>query len=416
MPEGRTQAPPQGGRVWPRIPLGELSEITAGLTLGSEPTGDSSVVLPYLRVANVQDGHLDLSEVKTVRVLRSQIDRYRLFRGDVLLTEGGDFDKVGRGAVWNGQIPLCLHQNHIFRVRCDARRLLSGYLAAYVRSYRAKQYFLGVAKRTTTIASIDLPQLQRMPIPLPSLNDQQSIVELLNVVDKEAALVKQVLVKLRSIEWGTLSDLITAGVRDIPQNGWVWRRVEEIGEVQLGRQRSPAHDAGPWMGPYLRVANVMDGYIDYSDVLRMNFMPNERTTYELRHGDILLNEGQTLELVGRSAIFDGPPQMFFQNTLIRFRPRFTLPEFARAVFKYWLETGEFTKVAKQTTSIAHLGADRFAAMRFPLAPRKEEQRIVNVLSALADRVRAEQSRLAKLDLMKEGLMEDLLTGKVRIPQ
>src|ERR1700744_4774868 len=131
--------------------------------------------------------------------------------------------------------------------------------------------------------------------------------------------------------------------------GWEYKRVDQVGEVQLGRQRSPAMLFGPWMRPYLRVANVLDGYIDYSDVLEMNFNPTEAQIFELVPGDILINEGQALDLVGRCAIFNGPPGMCFQNTLLRFRGHTVLPGFAAAVFKYWLDHGVFRRQSRQTT-------------------------------------------------------------------
>ncbi len=150
---------------------------------------------------------------------------------------------------------------------------------------------------------------------------------------------------------------------------------DQVGDVQLGRQRSPAMMTGPYMRPYLRVANVLDGYIDYSDVLEMNFAPHEAETFGLLPGDILLNEGQDLDLVGRCAIFDGPSGMCFQNTQLRFRPRIVSTKFAAAVFKYWLDRGEFRKLTRQTTSIAHIGAGQFSGMLFPLAPLHEQYMI-----------------------------------------
>src|SRR5690606_4567437 len=99
-----------------RLPLHEVAEVRTGLAKGKANLKDP-VELPYLRVANVQDGHIDLTQVKFILVERSQIERYSLRTGDILMTEGGDFDKLGRGDVWQGQIPVCLHQNHVFAVR-----------------------------------------------------------------------------------------------------------------------------------------------------------------------------------------------------------------------------------------------------------------------------------------------------------
>lgn len=192
-------------------------------------------------------------------------------------------------------------------------------------------------------------------------------------------------------------------MRELP-DGWEYRRVDQVGDVQLGRQRSPAMMSGPYMRPYLRVANVLDGYIDYSDVLEMNFTPPEFETFSLQPGDILLNEGQSFELVGRCAIFDGPPGMCFQNTLLRFRPGAVLPKFAAAVFKYWLDTGEFRKITRQTTSIAHLGSSQFRGMLFPLAPMKEQHRIAEILDS-ADAVEATtRAVIAKLKAESDDLV------------
>jgi Type I restriction modification DNA specificity domain len=186
-------------------------------------------------------------------------------------------------------------------------------------------------------------------------------------------------------------------------DGWEYRRVDQVGDVQLGRQRSPAMMTGPYMRPYLRVANVLDGYIDYSDVLEMNFAPHEAQTFNLQPGDVLLNEGQAIDLVGRCAIFDGPTGMCFQNTLLRFRPRTVLPKFAAAVFKHWLDHGEFRKITRQTTSIAHLGSTQFSAMRFPYAPLQEQQRITEILGSTDEQIKLSLRLLAKQEATLKSL-------------
>jgi type I restriction enzyme, S subunit len=132
------------------------------------------------------------------------------------------------------------------------------------------------------------------------------------------------------------------------------------------------------MRPYLRVANVYENRIDLSDVKEMNFTPEEFEIYRLEPNDILLNEGQSLELVGRPAIYRGElPSACFTNTLVRFRPCPSLNvKFALSVFRAFMHSGRFQKIARWTTNIAHLGADRFARLAFPLPPLAEQKRIV----------------------------------------
>jgi type I restriction enzyme, S subunit len=176
---------------------------------------------------------------------------------------------------------------------------------------------------------------------------------------------------------------------------------KEVGHIQLGQQRHPKFASGDNVRPYLRVANVFDGWIDYGDIERMHFPSDELDKFELQVGDILLNEGQSLELVGRSAIYDGGhPGMCFQKTLLRFRcSERLLPEYAQAYFQFCLNSGIFARIAVQTTSVAHLTAVRFKDLPIPLAP-------VTVQEWLVDRVRVlddQNARVAKRSADLEAL-------------
>ncbi|WP_310728603.1 restriction endonuclease subunit S [Streptomyces sp. N2A] len=189
-------------------------------------------------------------------------------------------------------------------------------------------------------------------------------------------------------------------------NHVLWVPVGEAGEVRMGKQLSPAssREDGAHF-PYLRVANVLDGWIDYSDVKTMSFGPLERCRYELMPGDILLNEGQSLELVGRSAIYkEKPGRFFFQNTLIRFRSGSdVLPEYAQTIFTAWQGDGTFASIAKKTTSIAHLGGDRFSKLLFPIIPLERQRRIVEILECHAESERASRVAITKLRSIRRGV-------------
>jgi len=180
----------------------------------------------------------------------------------------------------------------------------------------------------------------------------------------------------------------TAGPFLLPAS-WQWCRVADAGEVKLGRQRSPENHQGTHMVPYLRVANVQEARLDLSDVKEMNFTPDEQLIYRLLPDDVLLNEGQSYELVGRPAIYRGEiPNACFQNTLLRFRSSpGVVPEFALIVFRSYMRSGRFRKEAQQTTNIAHLSASRLSSIEFPLPPAAEQKRIVarvDELMALCD--------------------------------
>jgi type I restriction enzyme, S subunit len=198
---------------WQLKRIDEVAAVGSGVTLGRDVTGYKSVELPYLRVANVQDGHLDLSTIKTVRVPCDEVDRYRLEPGDVLMTEGGDLDKLGRGTLWEGQIADCLHQNHIFRVRADRSQLDPRYLALVVESDMAKRYFTRVAKRTTNLASTNKTQVRAFRFLLPPLEEQQQIADTMSASKATIRALQGKAAALQKLKKSLMHDLLTGIVR-----------------------------------------------------------------------------------------------------------------------------------------------------------------------------------------------------------
>jgi type I restriction enzyme S subunit len=192
--------------------LSQAAEVRTGLAKNKNASG-RHICLPYLRVANVQDGWFDLSDMQEISVEPDKVWRYALQSGDVLLTEGGDYDKLGRGGVWKGQVEPCLHQNHIFCVRPDPELLLSEFLALLTQSFLGRSYFLSCAKRTTNLASINSSQLKSFPVPLPDLGSQERIIDEIGSIDaviEREQKKRQTLARIRS---GLFDDLFSGRVR-----------------------------------------------------------------------------------------------------------------------------------------------------------------------------------------------------------
>jgi type I restriction enzyme, S subunit len=200
--------------------------------------------------------------------------------------------------------------------------------------------------------------------------------------------------------------------------GWTWAGMRQVGEVQLGRQRAPQHHKGDYMRPYLRVANVFEARIDLRDVNAMNFTPEEFRKYRLVYGDILLNEGQTPELVGRPAMFrDEIPDCCYQKTLIRFRAYSgLLPSFALTVFRSYMHNGRFTRAASITTNIAHLTAEKFVDIEFPLPPFAEQMRIVaeveRRLSVVEELEATISANLQRAGRLRQSILQKAFTGEL----
>ena len=180
--------PSTNPKDWTIHPLSEVADVISGVAKGRQLAAEESIELPYMRVANVKDGHLDMSEVKTISIKKSEVEKLRIVPGDLLMTEGGDPDKLGRAALWRGEIDLCVHQNHIFKVRSHRDRLAPEYLRSLAGSAYGKAYFLRVAKKTTGIASINKTQLSAFPVLLPPPAEQEKFRRQVEAVEAIIAL------------------------------------------------------------------------------------------------------------------------------------------------------------------------------------------------------------------------------------
>lgn len=179
--------------LWNEQPLEVMADIVSGITKGRKLKEQYTTEVPYMAVSNVKDGYIDWTTIKTIEATEQEINQYRLLPDDVLMTEGGDPDKLGRGAIIKEPLENCIHQNHIFRVRLNETVILPEFFAEYLRHQKSKRYFLGCAKQTTGIASINMRQLKALPVLLPPLELQNQFADFVKVVDKSKAAVQKAL-------------------------------------------------------------------------------------------------------------------------------------------------------------------------------------------------------------------------------
>ncbi len=165
---------------WELRPLKSVCKIQSGITLGKDYAGQAINEYPYLRVANVQAGHVNLAVVKMIRVTKAEALRCMLQKGDVLMTEGGDPDKLGRGCVWDSQVKPCLHQNHVFAVRPNQSQLEPHFLSALMTTRYARAYFESTAKQTTNLASTNKTKIGQFQVLLPKVGEQKIILTAIN--------------------------------------------------------------------------------------------------------------------------------------------------------------------------------------------------------------------------------------------
>lgn len=171
---------------WGVAPFDKVAVVIGGVTKGRDLRGRDVVTCPYLAVANVQRGFFKLTDLKTIQIGKEELNKYLVQEGDLLITEGGDWDKVGRTAIWRGGVDNCLHQNHVFKARVPSTSLLNEWIELVFNSGVGRDYFAGASKQTTNLASINMTQLRSFPMPIPPLDEQRAVLAKLDTLTEQA--------------------------------------------------------------------------------------------------------------------------------------------------------------------------------------------------------------------------------------
>jgi type I restriction enzyme S subunit len=294
-------------------------------------------------------------------------ERHTVRDGDILVSWAATLGVF----VWQG--PEAVLNQHIFKVESRIHVGFHRWLLEHVLSDLHRQ------THGSGIVHITKGRFDATRVPLPPRAEQERIVaaieEHLSRLDAADASLRAALTRIEGLKKAVIS---ASASTVTPPADWEVVTVADAGTVGLGLQRSPKRHRGPNMRPYLRVANVFEDRIDATDLMRMDMSDGEWERYRLRDGDVLLNEGQSPELLGRPAIYRGdPPDVAFTNSLIRFQANDGVdPEWALLVFRSHMHNRRFMQESQITTNIAHLAAGRFKTVEFPLPPLEEQQRRV----------------------------------------
>ena len=364
---------------------------------------------PYLRVANVQDGYLDLAEIKEIEVPAAQVERFSLRNGDVLLTEGGDFDKLGRGSIWNGEVPGCVHQNHVFAVRViNSAVLLPEFLACEIQSSRAKNYFLSCAKQTKNLASINSSQLKDLPVLVPPLTEQHAIVNANTTWD--AAIQK-------------IEELIAA--KELSSKALMQRAFgsNEHPRIKLSEFINRVTRKNIEGNDHPLTISGAEGLVSQSHYFGKRIAAENTEHYTLlKRGEFAYNKsysaGYPLGAIKRLDAYD-------EGIVSTLYLCFGLDEGQAPLtdyFAYYCEAGGFNHQIYQVAQegarnhgLLNVTADDFFSMKMPVPPPDVQEHIVRLLGEAMRELALLREQMAALRTQKRGLMQKLLTGQWRLP-
>ncbi len=392
---------------WEVRPLFRVADIRGGIAKNANTTISDPISVHYLRVANVQDGFLSLGEMSKIELSRGDLGRYRVLPGDVLMNEGGDLDKLGRGAIWHGDFDPCVHQNHVFVVRCKAG-LLPEYLNIWTATPPARRFFLVAGKQTTNLASISKSSLGELTVAIPCLAEQRAIAAALSDVDALLAGLDRLIAKKRDLKQAAMQQLLTGQTR-LPgfQGDWEVKRVSDFGDLVTGG--TPRTDIKEYWG---------EGYpwITPTDMTSSRDMStSERTVTEKGLSTIRVLPANSVLVtciasIGKNAILrlKGGCNQQINAVIPSVR---NSAEFLYYLFEY---SKQYLLANAGTTATSIISKATFAEMKFVIPPLPEQTAIAIVLSDMDAELTALEARRDKTRALKQAMMQELLTGKTRL--
>jgi len=414
----------------PFVRLGYLATIQSGITVdANRDHGSESLALPYLRVANVQDGHLDLGTITEIRVPRAVAHSAMLRRGDVLMTEGGDLDKLGRGTVWNGEIENCLHQNHVFAVRPDRSRLMPEYLALITQTSYARAYFESTGTKTTNLASTSSSKIRDFRIPFVDLDEQRRIA---NFLDAETARIDRMIEIRRASRslveekvFATITKLATVGTGSVQRTndpwlpltgaGWVVVPLKRRWRIIDCKHRTPIYveDGYPVISPGDITPGRLDPSVAHRFVDEGDYRDLADDLRRARHGDIVYGRNAS---VGVAAFVDTDEKFTMGQDVCRI----TSADQDQLFLAYFLNTAALAQLGsiQVGSTFTRVNIGTLLELSVACPPCEEQRRLAAEMDMISqDAIQlssAVDRQLALLAERRQALITAAVTGQIDV--
>ena len=375
---------------------------------------------PFLRTKNVFWGHLDLAGLDEMHFTDAEEKRLALQPGDLLVCEGGD---IGRTAIWKGELARCYYQNHLHRARLRddaADSLFALYWLWYAFEIGSVYFGRG---NVTTIPNLSQSKLCELPLPVPPLHEQQKIAGVLGVVQQAIEQQERLLQLTAELKKTLLHQLFTQGLRGelqkqteigpVPESWEVAPLGDYLTETQYGLS---AKGAGSGLYALLRMTNQQQGRISDDNLQYVDLAQAQFEKFRVERKDILFNRTNSLDLVGRTAIYDLEGDFVFASYLIRLRTVATRlrPYFLNHYFN-WDETqARLKSIATRAVSQSNISATRLRGFSVPIPQPEEQDEIVDRVDCLDRKLEYHDRKKRLLEDLFRTLLHQLMMAQIRV--
>jgi len=400
--------------------LGDLFSVGAGKTMSAASRiGENKV--PFLRTSNVLWDEIDIAQVDEMAIPDRELADKLVEPGDLLVCEGGE---IGRAAIWEGGPAPMSFQNHLHRLRPRVADVDPRFYVYFLQSAFTQLGIFEGAGNKTTIPNLSSGRLKALEVPHPPLAEQAAVADVLRHVQRARRLNKRVLLTTQELKSAAMEQLFTRGLRGEAQKETEIGPVPEswdvitINEVALQTQYGLSI-RGRSQGaiPILRMNCQDDGRVRFRDLQYVDLDEATLSAFRLEDGDLLFNRTNSIEHVGRTAIFEGAKEAVFASYLVRLKVDTLrcLPRFLNYYMNRREVQQDIKRLASRAVGQANINATKLRTIAFPLPPSLNEQaEIIAILDALDRKLDVHRRKLVVLDEIFRSLLHKLMTGKISV--
>ncbi len=405
---------------WKVATIGELFAIQQGASLSPKRRkGDSP--RPFLRTANVFWSYLDLSKVDSMDFTDTEVEKLALRPHDLLVCEGGD---IGRTAIWRGEIENCCYQNHLHRLRARDSNIESEFYVYWMQAaFTLLDLYKGEGNKTT-IPNLSQSRLKSFAVPFPPLSEQRAIARVLSTIQRAMETQDKLISAARELKKSLMRQLFTHG---LDANGAVketeigvmpehWELVTIGDAVKATQYGISVRGQANGQYPILRMNNLAGGRLNVSDLQYVNLDDKEFRKAKLSSRDILFNRTNSFELVGKTSLFDLDSDYVFASYLVRIKvDESKLSPCLLAQYLNWdVAQSRLKSLATRGVSQSNISASKLRGFWIPLPPLSEQREIARILATVDKKIETEEKRQAALEALFKTMLQQLMTGQIRV--
>lgn len=392
---------------WSIVPFGYLFDIQQGKAL-NQRAREGEPQCRFLRTSNVLWGELELSSVDTMEFTHAEQSKFALRPGDLLVCEGGD---IGRTAMWSGAIEDCYYQNHLHRCRAKTSDVDPEFFMFWMRFAVKSQNMYAGHGNVTTIANLSKSRLAAFTVPHPPLSEQRAIAHVLRTVQQAKEATEQVNTAAQELKLGFICKYVAR--EDLPET-WTRRPIGELASrVEYGISKRGGR-SGAY--PILRMNSIADGQVETDDLQWVDLTPEEFERFRLERGDVLFNRTNSIDKVGKSALFDLDGDWVFASYLLRVvvEPDLLDPRFLNYVLGAPATKATLRGLAVRAVSQANINATKLKDLLVPVPPISDQRRIAEIVQTVDQKIAAEEARRDALAILFDSLLHDLMTARLQV--